>query len=230
MHSLSHEQFLDDVVSEYSKTHEEGGKRSKLFLYENVLTCMKFAKDKQVLESKHPIAEGETVYRKVSDKNPKESGMYNTNTRRLEYVSIDSERGGWFDGQNPVGKPEYYFQETTLPLSVKSAKSIEEADRIKSGQEHWKGMEVLKREGGYVNSETIKGLIDNIVSDVWQKAKEYYLESNSQINMPSDVIELLKRAKAFVPLYMPTKAHHEHNELGLDLIKCFEKYDIEWRQ
>lgn len=48
--------------------------------------------------------------------------------------------------------------------------------------------------------------------------------------LPPDVIELLKRAKKFVPLYMPTKAHNEHNQLGIDLIECFEKYGIEWEE
>lgn len=48
-------------------------------------------------------------------------------------------------------------------------------------------------------------------------------------SLPTDVAEILIRAKAFVPLYMPTKAHNEHNMLGLDIIKILEKYGVDWK-
>lgn len=43
--------------------------------------------------------------------------------------------------------------------------------------------------------------------------------------LPQEVIELLKRASEFLPLYMPTKAHHEHNKLKLDILVCLKKYE-----
>src|SRR3990167_10438793 len=48
-------------------------------------------------------------------------------------------------------------------------------------------------------------------------------------SLPPDVVEILIRAKAFVPLYMPTKAHSEHNMLGLDIIKILERYKVDWK-
>lgn len=43
-------------------------------------------------------------------------------------------------------------------------------------------------------------------------------------SLPIEVIELLKRAGSFIPLYMPTQAHNEHNMLKLDILKCLDKY------
>lgn len=48
-------------------------------------------------------------------------------------------------------------------------------------------------------------------------------------SLPSDVVEILIKAKAFVPLYMPTKAHNEHNMMALDIIKILEKYGVDWK-
>ena len=45
--------------------------------------------------------------------------------------------------------------------------------------------------------------------------------------LPLDVIEILIRAKSFVPLYMPTKEHHENNALALDIIEILKKYKAE---
>ena len=49
-------------------------------------------------------------------------------------------------------------------------------------------------------------------------------EVNVSGSLPTDVVEILIRVKTFVPLYMPTQAHNEHNALALDIIKILEKY------
>lgn len=49
-----------------------------------------------------------------------------------------------------------------------------EKKMIKRGQEHWKSMPTLKEEGGEIKSSVLKELIDLIVSDVWNKASEYF--------------------------------------------------------
>lgn len=71
---------------------------------------------------------------------------------------------------------------------------------------------------------------DDDYEDIFESIKEKIIslmnegKKISQPTLPDEVIQLLKRAKSFLPLYIPTKAHHEHNELGLDIIKCLEKY------
>lgn len=62
------------------------------------------------------------------------------------------------------------------------------------------------------------------------KNEDWQLKQAADIcQLPEDVVEILIRAKAFVPLYMPTQAHNKHNMLGLDIIKILEKYKIDWK-
>lgn len=78
---------------------------------------------------KHPIAEGETVYRKVSvkERNPNysvfEKKAFITDIGNSFYDQLSK---NWFVGR-AVRYPEWWLEETTLPLSVKmpSDESIE---------------------------------------------------------------------------------------------------------
>lgn len=51
-----------------------------------------------------------------------------------------------------------------------------EIETVKKGQNHWK--QVIPKErfpcGGKVDNETLDVLIENIVDDVWKKAKQFY--------------------------------------------------------
>lgn len=69
-------------------------------------------------------------------------------------------------------------------------------------------------------------LKDKLSNEEQNKPLQQPLVSGS---LPTDVVEILIRAKAFVPLYMPTQAHNKHNMLGLDIIKILEKYKIDWK-
>jgi hypothetical protein len=95
-------------------------------------------------------------------------------------------------------------------------------------QEYWKSISQLMEEFAALRQPPVVGRSESFVCGRDIKSCVFY--DKGKCSLPTDVIELLKRAKTFVPLYMPTKAHNEHNQLGLDLIKCFEKYGIEWRQ
>ena len=57
-----------------------------------------------------------------------------------------------------------------------------ELERVKKGQEHWK--QIVPREkfpyGGKVDNETLDHLIENIVDDVWKKAKQFYISESCQ--------------------------------------------------
>jgi len=53
----------------------------------------------------------------------------------------------------------------------------EEIETIIKGQQHWKNMPILETKGGRIDSETLKELIDLIVSDVWNNAKHYYINN-----------------------------------------------------
>ncbi len=56
--------------------------------------------------------------------------------------------------------------------------NIEEIKMIKKGQKHWKNMNVLnENKGGYIDSSTIKNLINDVIDDVWRNAKEFYSNS-----------------------------------------------------
>ena len=52
--------------------------------------------------------------------------------------------------------------------------SNEELKMIEKGQKHW-DMDVLnKEEGGYVRSETINYLINQVIENTWVQAKNFY--------------------------------------------------------
>jgi hypothetical protein len=52
--------------------------------------------------------------------------------------------------------------------------SIEEQEIVEKGKKHW-NLEILsKRRGGYVDSETIKDLIDKVIENTWTQAKVFY--------------------------------------------------------
>lgn len=81
--------------------------------------------------------------------------------------------------------------------------------------------EVPEKEDHYTTSEGLrwfhpsKGFIClegiNVIKVVWWLKP---VPSPKQ-----EVVELLKRAAKFIPLYMPTEAHREHNKLKLDILK-----------
>jgi hypothetical protein len=51
-----------------------------------------------------------------------------------------------------------------------------EKEMILKGQKHWKSMPVLsKYKRGRIETSVLKELIDLIVDDVWNNAKEYYI-------------------------------------------------------
>lgn len=52
--------------------------------------------------------------------------------------------------------------------------SIEEQEMIEKGKKHWKLNILSKRHGGYVDSETIKELIDKVIENTWTQAKVFY--------------------------------------------------------
>ena len=43
--------------------------------------------------------------------------------------------------------------------------------------------------------------------------------------LPKEVIDILKNVSVFIPLYIPTAAHNEHNNIKLEILKILEKYD-----
>jgi hypothetical protein len=58
--------------------------------------------------------------------------------------------------------------------------SLKELEMIEKGKKHWKNMSVLnERHDGYVQSDTIKELIDRIVENVWIHAADFYTSSNN---------------------------------------------------
>lgn len=57
--------------------------------------------------------------------------------------------------------------------------------------------------------------LDIILPCIRNAMDEYKNSQPSELN--NEVINLLERAKSFLPLYIPTKAHYEHNKLSLDI-------------
>lgn len=52
--------------------------------------------------------------------------------------------------------------------------SDKEQQMIQKGKNHW-NMDILnEKRGGYVNSNTIKELIDNVIENTWIHAKDFY--------------------------------------------------------
>ena len=52
--------------------------------------------------------------------------------------------------------------------------SIEEQEIIERGKKHW-DMDILsERRGGYIDSKTIKELIDKVIENTWIQAKVFY--------------------------------------------------------
>lgn len=52
--------------------------------------------------------------------------------------------------------------------------SVEEQEMIQKGKNHWSLSILSKRHGGYVDSSTIKELIDKIIENTWTQAKVFY--------------------------------------------------------
>lgn len=52
--------------------------------------------------------------------------------------------------------------------------SVEEQEMIQKGKNHWSFAIPNKRCGGYVDSRTIKELIDKVIENTWTQAKVFY--------------------------------------------------------
>ena len=52
--------------------------------------------------------------------------------------------------------------------------SVEEQEMIQKGKNHWSLNILSKRRGGYVDSRTIKELIDKVIENTWTQAKVFY--------------------------------------------------------
>jgi hypothetical protein len=61
---------------------------------------------------------------------------------------------------------------------VMKSLSIEEQEMVERGKRHWNLDVLSKRRGGYVNSETIKELIDKVIENTWTQAKVFYGNSS----------------------------------------------------
>jgi hypothetical protein len=69
--------------------------------------------------------------------------------------------------------------EENLNISdVMKSLSIEEQEMVERGKRHWNLDVLSKRRGGYVNSETIKELIDKVIENTWTQAKVFYGNSS----------------------------------------------------
>ena len=60
---------------------------------------------------------------------------------------------------------------------VMKSLSVEEQEMIEKGKKHWSLDILSKRRGGYMNSETIKELIDKVIENTWTQAKVFYGDS-----------------------------------------------------
>lgn len=57
---------------------------------------------------------------------------------------------------------------------VMKSLSVEEHEMIQKGKNHWSLDILSKRRGGYVDSRTIKELIDKVIENTWTQAKVFY--------------------------------------------------------
>ena len=57
---------------------------------------------------------------------------------------------------------------------VMKSLSVEEQEMIQKGKNHWSLDILSKRRGGYVDSRTIKELIDKVVENTWTQSKVFY--------------------------------------------------------
>ena len=57
---------------------------------------------------------------------------------------------------------------------VMKSLSVEEQEMIKKGKKHWSLDILSKRRCGYVDSRTIKELIDKVIENTWTQAKVFY--------------------------------------------------------
>jgi len=57
---------------------------------------------------------------------------------------------------------------------VMKSLSVEEQEMIQKGKNHWSLDILSKRRGGYVDSRTIKELIDKVIENTWTQAKVFY--------------------------------------------------------
>ena len=57
---------------------------------------------------------------------------------------------------------------------VMKSLSVEEQEMIRKGKNHWSLDILSKRRGGYVDSRTIKELIDKVIENTWAQAKVFY--------------------------------------------------------
>jgi uncharacterized linocin/CFP29 family protein len=69
------------------------------------------------------------------------------------------------------------FNEASENLNISDVMkslSAEEQEMIEKGKKHWSLDTLSKRRGGYINSETIKELIDKVIENTWAQAKVFY--------------------------------------------------------
>ena len=65
-------------------------------------------------------------------------------------------------------------QENLNISDVMKSLSVEEQEMIEKGKSHWSLDILSKRRGGYVDSKTIKELIDKVIENTWTQAKVFY--------------------------------------------------------
>ncbi len=61
---------------------------------------------------------------------------------------------------------------------VMKSLSVEEQEMIEKGKKHWNLDILSKRRGGYVDSKTVKELIDKVIENTWTQAKVFYGNSS----------------------------------------------------
>jgi len=66
-----------------------------------------------------------------------------------------------------------------LPLLPELKKPLSEEELIASGKKIWKDMPILKKDGGYITSDTIKILIDNVIESTWRNAKTFFAKNQN---------------------------------------------------
>ena len=69
------------------------------------------------------------------------------------------------------------FNEASENLNISDVMkslSVEEQEMIQKGKNHWSLDILSKRRGGYVDSMTIKELIDKVIENTWTQAKVFY--------------------------------------------------------
>ena len=90
----------------------------------------------------------------------------------LDVQEAFTEGAKWMQEQ-VNGDSTRYETELNIDVVMKSL-SVEEQEMIQKGKNHWSLGILSKKRGGYVDSRTIKELIDTVIENTWTQAKVFY--------------------------------------------------------